>query len=44
VSYKRTIYKGEKKSGKVGGGIGGSVLDKIKYENLYFSQMGHGMY
>jgi hypothetical protein len=36
VSHKRTIYKGEKKGGKVGG-IEGSMLDKIKYKNLYFS-------
>jgi hypothetical protein len=37
VSYKITIYKGEKNGGKVGGGIGGSALDKIKYENIFFS-------
>jgi len=45
VIYKNNI-KGREKSweGWEGGRIEGSVLDKIKYENLYFSQIRHGIY
>jgi hypothetical protein len=44
VSYKRTIDKGEEMGRRGRRRIKGLVLDKIKYENLYFSQLRHGLY